>query len=226
MQKRGKGGRVYRVPNYLNSFLLQYTDKKGLVIDIVRDPLKYSPLAKIKYPDNSIGYLIAPEGLMVGQTTDKFVAKLSDLPESSQIFALETVPNSGPKLCRSSGVSATLIGKSERGCIIMLPSKHTIKLNPNCYATIGTAAGGGRTEKPFMKAGTLSHFMHARGKHYPRTSGVAMNAVNHPYGGGYKGLGRPKSVARNTPAGRKVGAIASRRTGRKGKVKEVCQEGR
>ena len=68
-----------------------------------------------------------------------------------------------------------------------------------------------------MKAGKKHHKMRARGTKYPRVRGVAMNAVDHPFGGGGRQHpGRPKSVSRDAPPGRKVGAISSRRTGRGG----------
>ena len=55
-----------------------------------------------------------------------------------------------------------------------------------------------------------------RGKRYPITSAKAMNAVSHPFGSGYGGgVGRPKTVSRDAPPGRKVGTIASRRTGKR-----------
>jgi len=66
------------------------------------------------------------------------------------------------------------------------------------------------------KAGKNYHAMHARNKLYPRTSGVAMNAVDHPFGSGRgRHVGKPKTPPRGAPPGRNVGLIRSRRTGRK-----------
>ena len=80
---------------------------------------------------------------------------------------------------------------------------------------IGTIAGGGRTEKPFLKAGTRHFRMKAKNKFYPIVSGISMNAVAHPFGGkGSHTKGRPTQASRNAPPGRKVGSIAPRRTGR------------
>ena len=88
--------------------------------------------------------------------------------------------------------------------------------SPTCRAGIGVLAGAGRLEKPFLKAGTRSKRMEARNKLYPSVSGVAMNAVDHPFGGSSSNSkGRPTQAPRNAPPGRKVGAIAPRRTGRK-----------
>jgi len=79
---------------------------------------------------------------------------------------------------------------------------------------IGVPAGAGRTEKPWVKAGKKWHAMHARGKLYPQTKGVAMNPVDHPFGGKTK-PGKPKTVSRHAPPDAKVGSISPKRTGRK-----------
>ena len=83
-----------------------------------------------------------------------------------------------------------------------------------CRATIGVVAGGGRKEKPFVKAGKKYHAMKAKAIKWPRVRGVAMNAVDHPFGGGrHQHTGKPTTVSRRMPPGRKVGHIAARRTG-------------
>lgn len=214
-QRRGKGSHTYRVPEHAFKPNLQYRKFPGVVMDIVSDPLRNSPLAYIAYSDNQKGYIVAIEGMKVGDKVDSIVVPLANLTEGQQISSIETYPNSGPKLCRSPGSFAVVESKTDRECVIILPSKKKMKLNLQCLATTGIPAGDGRSEKPWVKAGKKWIAMHARGKLYPRTSGVAMNAVDHPFGGGYTGLGRPKSVSRNAPPGRKVGAISSRRTGRK-----------
>ncbi len=216
-QRRGKGSHTYRVPERAFKPNLQYRKVSGTVIDIVSDPLRNSPLAHVSYADNQKGYIVATEGMKVGDSTEGAVVPLSSLTEGQEISSIETYPNSGPKLCRSPGSFAVVESKTEKECMIILPSKKKMKLNLQCLATLGIPAGEGRGEKPWIKAGRKWNAMHARGKLYPRTSGVAMNAVDHPFGGGYTGLGKPKSVSRNAPPGRKVGAIASRRTGRRNK---------
>jgi large subunit ribosomal protein L2 len=214
-QRRGRGSLTYRVPEKRFKPLIEYNNIEGKVIDIVNDPLKNAPLAKVLYNDNSRGYIVAPEGMKVGDVTSKFIVKVSSVPEGANIFAIETYPNSGPKLCRTSGSNATLVAKSEKDVTIRLPSKKTKKLHPDCRVTLGVPAGEGRGDKPVVKAGKKWIMMHKRGKLYPKTSGVAMNAVDHPFGSGYSGLGKHKSVSRNAPPGRKVGSISPKRTGRK-----------
>ena len=216
-QRRGKGSSTYRIPQY-DIPRIQYRDKPGRIADIIRTPLGSAPLARVLYDDKSEGFIIAQEGMRVGDAMHAIVRTLESVDEGAQIFAIETYPNSGPKLCRSGGSFATLVSKSEKECIIQLPSKKTKQLNPRCRVTLGIPAGEGRREKPWVKAGKKWIAMHSRGKLYPRTSAVAMNAVDHPFGSGYSGLGKPKSVSRHAPPGRKVGAIAPRRMGRR-KVK-------
>ncbi|MDD3178611.1 MAG: 50S ribosomal protein L2, partial [Candidatus ainarchaeum sp.] len=72
-------------------------------------------------------------------------------------------------------------------------------------ATIGVVAASGRTNKPFVTAGSKFHAMKAKSKPYPRVSGVAMNPVDHPFGGFQHHVGHSKSTSRHAPAGRKVG---------------------
>lgn len=212
-QARGHGGSTYRVPPYDHP-ALRYRGVGGTVVALIHHPTLSAPVAKIRYDDLSDGFLLAPLGLVVGTRIEGHVKSLSDIQEGSAICCVETFPNSGPKLCRSPGVSATLISKGAREAVVQLPSRKEIKLNLQCRATLGTPAGEGRSEKPFIKAGNKHHWARARGKLYPRTSAVAMNAVDHPFGGSGSGTTRPPA-ARNTPPGRKVGTFASRRTGKK-----------
>jgi len=69
-------------------------------------------------------------------------------------------------------------------------------------------------EKPFMKAGVMYHLKHTRGKHYPTTSGLAKNAVDHPHGGSGSGK-RRKQVGKSAPPGQKVGSFGASRSGRR-----------
>ena len=97
-----------------------------------------------------------------------------------------------------------------------MPSKKQKQFHPNCRATVGVIAGSGKGEKPILKAGKRHHMMKARNKLYPQTSGVAMNAVDHPFGSGRgRHKGKPTIAPRFAPPGRKVGMIRARRTGRK-----------
>ncbi|MCK4714486.1 MAG: 50S ribosomal protein L2, partial [Candidatus Aenigmarchaeota archaeon] len=165
--------------------------------------------------DGSRGYIPAREGIAVNDSLDGVVMPLSSIPEAKPIFAIESAPNTGPVFCRSGGSSAFIVSKDAKNCVVQFPSKKTRIFNSSCRAIVGVPAGAGRGDKPFMKAGTKWIAMHRKGRLYPITSANAMNAVDHPFGGSYSGVNKPKTVSRNAPPGRKVGTLASRRTGRK-----------
>ena len=109
-----------------------------------------------------------------------------------------------------------MVAKTEKAVRIKLPSNKEKSFLPHCRAAVGIIAGGGRLEKPLLKAGIAFMKMRAKNKLYPVTSGVAMNAVDHPFGSGRgRHMGKPRTVSRHAPPGRKVGSIASRKTGKK-----------
>ncbi|MHA1311309.1 MAG: 50S ribosomal protein L2 [Candidatus Helarchaeota archaeon] len=201
---------------------------QGKIIDILHERGRTAPIGYIKYSDKTKGYLIMPEGIIMGQTIE--IGKsaevkpgntlpLSDIPEGTMVYNIEARPGDGGKFVRASGTFGLIVSRTEDKVIIRLPSKKQRLFNPNCLATIGVVAGGGRPEKPFLKAGNKYHHLKARGHKYPIVRGVAMAAVHHPFGGGvHQHISKSSSTtARNAPPGRKVGLIAARRTGRKKK---------
>ncbi len=216
-QRKGRGTPTYRVPRRGKIINVEYRTFGGIVVDIVDEQTRNTPLAKVRYSDGKVSYLLAPLGVRVGDKTD-FIKTLSDIPIGAQVFGIEMFPYSGPKLCNTPGTFATVLSKDEKNCIVTLPSKKTKEFNLNCRASIGTPAGDGLKDKPWMKAGKKWIAMHRKGKLYPRTSGVAMNALNHPFGGPTK-PGTPKTVSRHAPPGAKTGSWGARRSGRRrGKV--------
>ncbi len=232
-QKRGHGGPSYQSPGHRFFIAVKYSHKAqehGQVTAFVDDPAHSALLAEITLDDGKKTYAIAAEGLAKGDDVEfgqnakvmlGSVLPLEKIPDGSPVFNLEMKPGDGGKLGRSSGSACYIVSHDEENgrVTIKTPSKKVKILEPNCLATIGVACGGGRLEKPFKKAGNKFHAMHARNKYYPIVRGAAMSAYDHPHGG--KSLGKPSTVARSTPPGRKVGHIAARRTGRrKGKIIE------
>lgn len=230
-QRRGKG-----TPKYLSTknakLVLRYNyfdntqTLKAQVIEIHTDPVRTAPVANILFQDGKSGNIVACEGLKTG---DKLtfgkdapqkngnVLFLNDISPGSNIYNIEKTFGDGGKFVKSSGQYAVLMSKKEDVGIVKLPSGKIKNLPLNARATIGVVAGSGRTKKPFVKAGNKFRAMKARGKPYPRVRGVAMNPVDHPFGGLQHHVGHSKSTSRHAPSGRKVGAIASKRTGRKKK---------
>lgn len=229
-QRRGKGTATYRSPGHrfygsAKHISIAQDTVSGKVIDIVKCPGHTSPLAQVSYENGETQYMIAPEGLYVGmQVASGAKANvkpgntlpLKEIPEGSLVYNIEIKPGDGGKFCRSSGVFAKVISHLNNGTLIQLPSKKQKLLNPLCRAHVGVVSGGGRTEKPFLKAGKRYHAMRARNKLYPIVSGGAMNAVDHPLGNKRSSRkSNAKPVPKNAPPGRKVGMLRPRRTGRK-----------
>ncbi|AXG07612.1 50S ribosomal protein L2 [Haloplanus rubicundus] len=231
-QRRGRGGPTFRAPSHRYKAELSHKKDEerdtisGEIVDIEHDPARSAPIAAVEFEDGDQRLVLAPEGVTVGETIQVGVSAeikpgntlpLAEIPEGVPVCNVESSPGDGGKFARASGTSAQLMTHDKRVAVVKLPSGQVKRLNPQCRATIGVVAGGGRTEKPFVKAGNKHHKMKARGTKWPRVRGVAMNAVDHPFGGGGRQHpGKPKSVSRNAPPGRKVGDIASKRTGRGG----------
>jgi large subunit ribosomal protein L8e len=98
---------------------------------------------------------------------------------------------------------------------VKLPSGAKKLIPSTCRAMVGLVAGGGRVEKPLLKAGRAHFKYRAKRNKWPRVRGVAMNPVDHPHGGGnHQHIGHASTTNRNDPPGKKVGLIAARRTGR------------
>jgi len=231
IQKRGKGTPKYRATKK-GSYELSYisyddTQKndvmRAFIAEIIKDTGKSAVLAEAVFEDNQKKVIIAAEGISKGQTIQLGrkaeiaignIMPLKYLPEGCPVFNIELQPGDGGKLTRTAGSYAIILTKDKESAFIKLPSGKTQAINLGSRATIGCAAGGGRGEKPFVKAGARYHLMRSLNKSYPGTRGVAMNPVSHPFGGGQHHPGHSKSTSRHAPPGRKVGAIASRRTGR------------
>ncbi|MBD3204595.1 50S ribosomal protein L2 [Candidatus Woesearchaeota archaeon] len=226
-QARGKGGPTYRAPGFRYKAKVKYLKdaKIGLVKDIVKCPGHSAPLLKIRYNNNKENFLIAAEGIKVGDEVSSGenaeiqkgnIVPLKNIPVGTQIFNIEKVPGDGGKFVRSGGSVAKIVAKKQGKVMVELPSKKQKSFNRNCRASIGRIAGSGRKDKPFLKAGKKHYYMKSRNKLYPKISGGAVNAVDHPFGTSRSSKKRGSTVApRNAPPGRKVGKIRPKKTGKK-----------
>jgi|ETNmetMinimDraft_2_1059921.scaffolds.fasta_scaffold40615_3 large subunit ribosomal protein L2 len=229
-QARGKGGPRYRAPSFRYAGKAAHVNPNkekvsGEIVGLLSSQGHSAPLAEVVYADGVKQLMIAPEGIKVGMTVDTGekvkvqvgnTLPLDVLPEGTLIYNIEGTPGDGGQFCRASGGSARVIAHSGEKVIIELPSKRQKTLHSQCRATVGVVAGGGRPDKPILKAGTRHYMMKAKNKLYPIVSGSAMNAVDHPFGNkrtSRKSKARP--IPRNAPPGRKVGMVAARQTGRK-----------
>lgn len=230
-QRRGAGTRRFqalshRSPGPAHHKTLTASDVQfGEVKEIIHSPAHSAPLARIMYDDGETILIQAGENLTVGDIVA--VGKsapvqpgntlpLTNIPEGTLIYNIEERPGDGGRYARSSGTFARVLAKIGEKILVKMPSKKDKLFNPACRATIGIVAGGGRLEKPFMKAGRKWHAKRARGKLYPIVSAVSMNAMEHPYGSGRGShKGKPTIAPRFAPPGRKVGKVRPRRTGKK-----------
>lgn len=232
-QKRGAGSPRYRA-TLRSKADMQYRayddlEKTGVltgkVISFVDDPSRTALLMKVKYENNEKGLLFAPEGIAVGDTVDVgaqgrlilgSVLPLYRIPDGAYIFNLERNPGDGGTLVKAAGSYANIISKEGKIVYVKLPSKTTKVLSNECRAQIGVIAGGGRLEKPMLKAGANYYKLRkAKKRLWPIVRGVHQSAYNHPHGGKQHHAGKPTTVARGAPAGAKVGHIAARQTGRR-----------
>ena len=197
---------------------------QGTVKDIVHESGRGTPLVLVEFQNGQSCYLPAAEGLGLNQTISHGEAAtpeignilpLANMPEGVMICNIESTPGDGGKIAKASGAYATVVAHTPRGTQLQLPSGRTIYANDKSRAMIGVMSSAGRTEKPFLMAGIRKALMRSRGRRWPIVKGQSMVAASHPHGGGrHKHAGKPTTVARDTPPGRKVGMIAARQTGR------------
>jgi len=232
-QRRGKGSVSYRAPNHRYKAELAYRRLEGIektgatrgqVVSFVDDPARGALLMGIIFEDGTTGFMLAPEGISVGQSIHTGASSpleigsclpLSRIPEGTMIFNIEMAPGDGGKLVRAPGSYGSIVSREKDNVFIKLPSKHTLVLQGTCRAQIGVVCGGGRLEKPLMKAGANFYKKHAQNRKWPVNRGVHMSAYTHPFGGKQHHKGRGSMTSRNAPPGRKVGHIAARSVGRK-----------
>ena len=158
------------------------------VSTIEYDPNRTARIALVVYADGEKRYIIAPNGLNVG---DKIVSGkgaapevgntlfLSEIPLGTIIHNIELRPGQGAVMARSAGAYAQLVAREGKYAILRLPSGETRMVLVTCLATIGVVTNSERGLERSGKAGR-SRWLGRR----PRTRGVAMNPVDHPMGGG------------------------------------------
>jgi len=229
VQRRGRGGSQFRSPSWKRDGPVRYpplaaASGRGYVVDILHEPGLNAPVAKIRLENGVEFFNYAAEGLYVGQVVEVGeaaspktgnVMTLGKIPEGTMIFNVEKRPGDGGKFARSGGTYAVVIGQKpeENKTIVRLPSGRTVEVDSRGRATVGIVAGGGRIEKPLLKAGKKYYRAKAKAWKYPVVRGKAMSPYAHPHGGGsHQKGGTP--VPKTASPGQKVGFIGSRCTGR------------
>jgi large subunit ribosomal protein L2 len=220
---RGSGGRVtVRHRGGGHKRLLRFIDFKrrgkmgvpGTVASLEYDPNRSSRIALIHYRDGEKRYILAPEGLSIGDTVvsaERTKVKVGNcmqlrhIPVGYKIHNLEVTLGRGGQIVRSAGTAATLVGIDEPYAIVELPSGEIRRFRAECVATIGTVSNPEHNLVTIGKAGRMRWM----GKK-PQVLGKSMNAVDHPHGGGEGhspiGLKHPK-----TPWGKPALGVKTRK---------------
>ncbi len=152
------------------------------------DPNRTAFISLLFYADGEKRYIIAPNGLKVGDTiiSGKDVAPeigntlfLSDIPLGTIVHNVELQPGKGGEMARSAGSYAQLVSKEGKFVVLKLPSGELRKILSTCRATVGTVSN---SDNALLKSGKAGR-SRWKGRR-PRVRGVAMNPVDHPMGGG------------------------------------------
>jgi large subunit ribosomal protein L2 len=163
-------------------------DVPATVKSIEYDPNRTANIALLYYADGEKRYIIAPNGLKVGDTVvaGKTASPevgnamfLSDVPLGTVIHNIELKPGKGGAIARGAGTYAQLNARDGRYAIVKLPSGETRMILTTCMATIGSVSNSEHNLQVSGKAGR-SRWLGRR----PRVRGVVMNPVDHPMGGG------------------------------------------
>ena len=187
MTMRYKGGghkRRYRIIDFKR-------DKHNVAAEVKSiqyDPNRSAFIALVEYTDGDKRYIVAPNGLQVGQQVYAGngsapeignALPLSEIPLGTIISCIEMRPGQGAVMARSAGTFAQLMARDGKYATIKLPSGETRMVLVNCLATIGAVSNSDHQLIVSGKAGR-SRWLGRR----PRTRPVAMNPVDHPMGGG------------------------------------------
>jgi len=180
----GGNKRKYRIID----FKRQKVDMFATVERIEYDPNRSAYIALIKYEDNTLSYILAPNGLKAG---DKVISSASadikpgnclpiaNIPVGTVIHNVELQPGHGAQLVRSAGTAAQLMAKEGELAQVRLPSGEVRYVRTNCVATIGQVGNLDHENVHIGKAGRTRH-MGIR----PTVRGSVMNPNDHPHGGG------------------------------------------
>ncbi len=201
VRHRGGGNRrKYRIIDFKRNKLGNAT-----VLTLEYDPNRSANIALVQYEDGEKRYIVAPQGLSVGDTISAGAdadikpgnaLPLMNIPTGTFIHNVEMYPGKGAQLARAAGVMAQLVGKENNLAMIRLPSGEMRNIPLNCMATVGQVGNLDHENVKIGKAGRKRH-MGWR----PTVRGSVMNPCDHPHGGGEgkSPIGRPGPV---TPWGK------------------------
>lgn len=184
---RHQGGRQKR---YLRTIDWKHKklDIPARVLGLEYDPNRTANIALVQYRDGEKRYVLAPEGIRIGQTllngeaapiTAGNTLPLKAIPVGTLIHNLEITPGKGAQIARGAGSAAVVAGFEETWALVKLPSGEVRRFNPLVMATVGQVGNVEWKNINFGKAGRRRH-MGIR----PTVRGTAQNPRSHPHGGG------------------------------------------
>ena len=182
------------------------------VVALEYDPNRSANVALLQYADGVKAYILAPEGLKVGDKVETGeqadikpgnALKLKNIPLGTIVHAIEMKPGAGAKLARGAGSQAQLMAKEGKFALLKLPSGEQRMVQAECRATIGQVGNLDHENISIGKAGR-SRWLGKRG----HVRGVAMNPVDHPHGGGE---GRSKGNHPQSPWGQPAKGYKTRK---------------
>ena len=220
-RRRGSGTGTYRSPSHRHHGAVYLPPPsvvgEGKVLRIVPAPGRTAPVAEVSGPAGEALRVLATAGLATGDAitfqegrVDRgAILPLEKIPDGTLVSNLEVKPFDGGRLVRSAGASALVVAHTERDVTIQLPSGAFKQLLATCRAQVGAVGGSGRRERPIIKAGKKVWATRSLARAPFKVRGVAMNPVNHPFGGGaHQHVGRPSTVSSGTWPGAKVGRFS------------------
>ena len=176
--------KMYRIIDFLRN----KDNMPAEVLTIEYDPNRSARIALVQYADGEKRYIIAPQGLTVGQKVESGsgvapeignTLPLSEIPVGTMVHAIELRPGQGAAMARSAGTFAQLAAREGNHAILRLPSGETRMVLVSCRATVGVVSNTDHNLESFGKAGR-SRWLGRR----PHNRGVVMNPHDHPMGGG------------------------------------------
>lgn len=176
--------RMYRIIDFYRS----KDACKATVLTIEYDPNRSARIALVQYEDGEKRYIIAPNGLKVGQVIESGsgvapelgnTLPLGEIPVGTLVHNIELRPGQGGAMARSAGTYAQIAAREGNHVILRLPSGETRMVLTTCRATVGVVSNPEHSLESYGKAGR-SRWLGRR----PRNRGVVMNPVDHPMGGG------------------------------------------
>ncbi|HYB78165.1 MAG TPA: 50S ribosomal protein L2 [Thermoplasmata archaeon] len=220
-RRRGSGTGRYRSPSHRHHGAVYHPAPEivgeGKVVAILPAPGRTAPIAEVVAPEGSTVRVLATAGLATGDTISFQEGKLDrgsilplgHIPDGTLVSNLEVKPFDGGRLVRVAGASALVVAHSGTDVTVQLPSGAFKQLLATCRAQVGAVGGGGRQERPIIKAGKKFWATRSLARASFKVRGVAMNPVNHPFGGGaHQHVGRPSTVSSGTWPGAKVGRFS------------------